>query len=304
MRPSKALLLVGALVCAVPAAAQDWKGMGRAEGKVTDADGKPIADVIVKMQLPGRGQTQLKTDKKGHWAILGLAGGNWDLDFEAKGYDSKSIRVHFSEATPNLPIEVKLQKAAPKGPPPEVLEAVQKGDEAYKAGRFAEAREQYEKLLTMRPELAATLHMQIARCYSQEKNYAKELEQLQAILDADPKNAEVRKLMALEAFQGGMVEKGEELLKGLDDAAIQDPDVYYNVAVALFNNQKMEPAVTYLTKALALNPKYADGYFLRGKAYLSLGKMAEAKADFQKLLEIAPEDPNAATAKAFLQQLK
>jgi tetratricopeptide (TPR) repeat protein len=304
MRVSKAFLLLGALAWAVPALAQDWKGMGRVEGKVTDTDGKPVADAIVKMQLPGRGQTQLKADNKGHWAILGVAGGNWDLDFEAKGFDTKSIRVHLSEGSPNLPIEVKLAKSAPKGPPPEVLEAIQKGDEAYKAGRFADAREQYEKLLTMRPELAATLHMQIARCYSQEKNYAKELEQLQAILDADPKNADIRKLMALEAFQGGMIEKGEELLKGLDDSAIQDPDVYYNVAVPLFNNQKMEAAVGYLTKALTLNPKYADGYFLRGKAYLSLGKMAEAKADFQKMIEVAPDDPNAATAKAFLSQLK
>ncbi len=311
MSLTRACLVVGALSLATPALTQDWKGTGRAEGKVLDPDGKPLQGVVVRLELPGRGSTELKTDKKGQWAILGLAGGNWNVDFSLKGYDTKSIAARLTSGN-NPPIEVKLTKAAPVGPPPEVMDKLSKGDESYKAGKYPEARAQYEgaleayeKLPAKKPEVSTALHMQIARCYSQEKNYAKELEHLQFVLDADPTNVEVRKLMALEAFQGGLLDKGLELLKGLDETAIQDPDIFYNIGVSFFNNQKVDEAIIYLTRALALNPAYADGYFLRGNAYLNLGKLGEAKADYKKFMEVAaPDDSRVETIKRVLEQIK
>ena len=47
-----------------------------------------------------------------------------------------------------------------------------------------------------------------------------------------------------------------------------------------------------------------DGYFQRGLAYLGLQKTAEAKADFQKVIELAPTGAQAETSKKALQQLK
>ncbi len=311
---SRACLVFGALGLAglaAPAVAQDWKGTGRVAGTVTDTEGKPLEGVVVRMELPGRGSTELKTDKKGKWAILGIAPGNWNIDFSAKGYTPKGKAAYLTgQNNPNL--DVKLEKAAPVGPPPEIMEALKSGDTAYKAGRYAEARAEYEKafdayqkLPDKKNDVLSSLHLQIARCYSQEKNYDKELEHLQFVLDADPSNADIRKLMALEAFQGGLLDKGVELMKGLDDAAIQDPDIYYNIGVSFFNKQKMDEAITYLTKAVTLNPSYADGYFVRGNAYLNLNKLAEAKADYKKFLEVAPaDDSRVPTVKKVVEQLK
>ena len=133
--------------------------------------GKPLPEVSVKMSLPSRGGTTLKTDKKGRWAIAGLASGKWEFDFEAPGYAVKKVTVTLATEDTRLPpVEVKLEKAAPAGPPPEVRAALEKGDEAFKAGRFGEARTQYEKLLALRPELADTLHRQIAYTYSRVSN--------------------------------------------------------------------------------------------------------------------------------------
>ena len=59
-----------------PAAAQDWKGMGRIEGRVVDADGKPIVGAELKLELVGRGAgATAKTDKNGRWALGGIAAG-------------------------------------------------------------------------------------------------------------------------------------------------------------------------------------------------------------------------------------
>jgi tetratricopeptide (TPR) repeat protein len=304
------LLASAGLLMATAAPAQDWKGQGRIEGKVVSEKGEPMADVVVRGELPGRGKTETKTDKKGKWIIAGTAAGDWNLDFEYPGYQTKRITTSIQESVRGRPIEMKMEKVP--GPPPEVVEALNKGDEAYKAERWSEAREQYEKLLAheliqSRPDVVKNLRMQLARCYSQEKNYAKELEHLEAVIAADPGNAQLRILAANEALQGdeALMQKGVELLKGIDDAAVTDPDIFFNIAVAFFNKQKVDEAITYYTKAVTLNPTYADGYYFRASAYLNQGKVAEARTDYQKFLEVAPAgDARAETVKKVLEQLK
>jgi len=302
------VLAAAALVClALPAAAQDWKGTGRLEGRVLDPDGKPVAEAVVKLALPARGGggTTLKTDKKGRWAIGGVAAGAWNIDVDAPGFTTKKVSARLGSESDRLPpVEVKLERAAPAGPPPEVAAAVKEGDEAYKAGHYAEARAAYEKLLALRPDLAKPLHMQIARCYGQEGNVAKELEHLQALLDADPTDQSLRLLMAQEALKGGLVDRGQELLRGVDDATITDPNIWFNIAALLLNQSKPEAAIPYLSRSVAADPAFADGYFQRGLAYLQLGRMAEAKADLRKVIELAPDSAQAQTAKKGLEQIK
>jgi len=91
---------MAAAALAAPAAAQDWKGIGRFEGRVVDADGKPIEGATVKLDLPERGGgTSVKTDKKGKWAIGGIAAGQWNVDVEAAGYAPKFGLYAFDPVT-------------------------------------------------------------------------------------------------------------------------------------------------------------------------------------------------------------
>jgi tetratricopeptide (TPR) repeat protein len=302
-------MAVFALALALPAAAQDWKGLGRLEGRVTDSSGTPLPEARVKLELPSRGggPAVIKTDKKGRWAVGGVAAGNWNLDIEADGYTPKSLKLNLpSEGTRMPPVEVKLDRAAPQGPPPEVLAALSKGDEAYKAGRYAEARAEYEKVLATspKPEVAVTLHEMIARCYSQEGNYAQSVAHLQHVLDADPANMTTRLLMAQEALRGGLFDKGMELLKAVDESAVKEPEIFYNIAVLFLNQNRPEDAVAYLTKAVTADPTYVDGYFQRGLAYLQLQKLDLCKADLRKVVELAPGTAQAQTAQKALDQLK
>ena len=295
------------LGAASPIAAQDWKGMGRLEGRVVGPDGSPVIGAKVTLDLPerGGGGPKATSDKKGKWAVGGITSGSWNIDVEAEGFATRKLTVKLAGESVRLPpVEVALEKAAPSGPPPEVLAAIAKGDEAYKAGRWEDARKEYESLLVLRPDLARTIHEQLARVYSQEGNTAKVLEHLQHVLDAEPANLEIKLLMAQEALKGGQLERGLALLAGVDDAKVKDPDVFFNIAVLLLNQKKPEQAITYLTKAVTLDPAYADGYFQRGLAYLQLQKLTEAKADLKKVVELAPTSPNAEMAQKALAQLK
>ena len=303
MRPLA--LLAAAFLTASPALTQDWRGLGRVEGKVTDAQGHPIAGAVLKLELPSRGQTTLRSDKKGRWVAGGIAAGDWNADVEAPGYVTRRIRFTLATESQRLTgIDVKLEAAAPQGPPPEVLAALQAADDAYKAGRHEDALAEYRKLLTLRPDLATTIHQQMGFSLIQLKKYPEALDHLQKVLDADPANHRMRAIMAQAAVEGGLTERGLALLDGLDESAVDSPDLYFNVGVGFVNANKPEEALVYFTKSIAKDPAYADGYFRRGLAALQLGRTAEAKADLVKLLELRPEGPEADLARKALEQLK
>ena len=86
-----------------------------------------------------------------------------------------------------------------------------------------------------------------------------------------------------------MLDRGLELLKGIDEATIKSPDLFFNIGVNFLNANQPEQAITYFTKAITLDPAYADGYFRRALAYVQTNRVAEARADLGKLLELAPE---------------
>jgi tetratricopeptide (TPR) repeat protein len=304
---------VAVAALAAPTAAQDWKGMGRFEGRVVDSEGKPIEGATVKLDLPERGGgTTVKTDRKGRWALGGVAAGEWNVDVEAPGYAPQHGKFKLPVESARLaPLEIKMEKAGPPPPDPALLAAVQKGDEAYKAGQYAEARAEYEKVLALKPELAPTLHELIARCYSQEGNFAKAVEHLEKVIAAQPDNVSARVVAASEALRGNMLDKGLELLKGIPEGSIKDPEIYYNIAAILRNQPDAASnpasgalAAEYLGKVIALDPRHVDAYMQRGLTYLGLQKLAEAKADFQKVVELAPGTPNAEIAQKALASLK
>jgi tetratricopeptide (TPR) repeat protein len=121
------------------------------------------------------------------------------------------------------------------------------------------------------------LHRQIAFCLSREKNYLKELEHLQAILDLEPQNIAVKMLLAGEAIEGGLIDRAVAVLATVDDSAVSSPDIFYNVGVSFRNKDKAPEAIVYFTKAVSLDPGYVDGYFQRGLTYFGQQKLAEAK---------------------------
>jgi tetratricopeptide (TPR) repeat protein len=300
-----AIILLGILAMSSASQAQDWKGTGRLEGQVTDESGAPVAGVKVTANLPARGGgTTLTTNKKGRWALAGIASGEWEFDFEAPGYLTQKISIRLPSESTRLPIiKVTLEKGQ-AAPPPEVLEALDKAEEAYKQGRFAEARQEYDRLLALRPDLAPTIHQQIGFAYIQEKEYAKAVAELDLVLAAEPDNTLVRALAAQAAFEAKMPEKGKELIAGLDLSKITNPDVLFNLGAGFFNFGAMDQAIDYFTRALSVDPTYVDAYYRRALTYLGQGKNEEAKADFQKVVELAPEGEMASMSRKALEQIK
>ena len=299
-------VLVLAFAVAPGALAQDWTGMGRLEGRVVDASGKPVEDATVKLDHPARGGgPTVKTDKKGKWAYLGLVAGSWNLDVAAEGYATRQVKVNL----PNEGARSRRSKSSSRRPRPRVRRprSCRHSPRPRRPTRPSVTRKQSPSTRSCSPCVPTSpppSTSSIGFANIRLRRYEPALAHLQKVLDADPANVQIRGIAAQAALEGGMLDRGLELLKGIDETAIKSPDLFFNIGVNFLNANQPEQAIAYFTKAITVDPGYADGYFRRALAYVQINRIAEARADLGKLLELAPEGASADAARKTLEQLE
>jgi tetratricopeptide (TPR) repeat protein len=303
---------VGALFVTATLAAQDWRGRARVDGWVRDAGGQPIPDAKIQLTRESGGGPTSKTNAKGYWSVMGLIGGPWNVDVSAPGYETRKLAVSLSEAGRIPPIEIKLEKAAPAaasggvatgGAGPEIIAAIEQGNRLLAEKKYAEARALYEKGLAAVPDNPAILKG-IAQTYAGEGNKEKSIETLRKVTELDPADTNSRVLLASLLLEGGKLDEGKAMLEALPEGTVKDAGVYANLGILFMNKSRAADAVTYLTKALAIDSADADLYYYRGLAYMQEKKNAEAKADLKKYLELKPDGPEAKEVREILQALK
>jgi Flp pilus assembly protein TadD len=292
------------LLVAATASAQLWRGTGRVTGKVTDEDGRPLEGVTVRYFLPAAdGGDETKSNRRGDWVISGISGGTWQIDFIKEGYEPRHLTVPVSEHSRIPPMDVRLTTRAPVlDANAEIAAGLQEGARLLMNEQYAEAREIYEALLEKYPE-AWQLHPLIARAYYAEEELDKSVEHLRKALEHDPGNAEVTVLLGNVLVEKGDAEEGRRLLESIDENLIQDPATFLNIGIGLMNQGKTADAMSYFERAVARFPDHPDGYYFRGIAHLQSGENDAARADLEKFVKMAPDAPEAETARKILEQL-
>ncbi len=292
-----------ALLMATSAGAQDWRGMGRMNGTVKDDSGQPVEGVVVKAHRVGSdGGPQARTNKKGEWVIAGIASGSWDLDFDKPGNETRKQSASIVELTRNPTIETILKKTA-ADPNVAIVADLNKAADLISQQKFAEARAIYEDILAKHPE-AHQVEPYIARTYHAEHNLEAAIQHLHAALAKDPNNIEVKLLLANVLAEKGNAEESRQIMATIDESKITTPSTLLNIGIGMLNAKKPDQALVWFDKAIARFPQYPDAYYYRGITELQEGKTDAAKTDLTKFVEMAPNAPEAATAKAILEKLK
>lgn len=342
------LVIVMSLLISAAAVAQ-VRGKARLQGTVVDQEtGKPVDGATVTIAIAD-GSTQpivVKSNAKGKWAALGLVGGVWNVDIEAKGYGTSRGSVSISELQMVPPIKTALapakvveQESAPVAPVSSVpdsarnaitqaqdLLAAQVGDmlpspdpsqpshtvtaEDVKAnGR--KAAELIEGALPQIPadtDELRRVHVQIqqvlAQAYYKAGNLPKAIENLERVIAADPSNVGVSLLLVNLYLEAERLNEGKALLEKLPADSVTDPTVYLNVGILFLNKGSVADALTYFDKAVALDATRAENFYYRGLANLQLKKTKEAKADFEKVVAMAPDSSEGRDAKQLIPGLK
>jgi predicted Zn-dependent protease len=299
-----AFLLLFTLVAT--AASAQVRGEGRVAGKVVDDKGQPVQDVQVKATMTGQTQpVQTKSNKKGEWAINGLAGGEWTIEFTKEGFDPQSGKVTLDEANRPPDITVTMPKHVERVDPAVELNAkAQEGLSLLQAQKFPEARKFFEDLLAKYPDVHQ-LNAYIAQSYAGENNIPKAVEYMRIASDKDPTNAEMRLVLADLIMEQGDKPAALEMMKAIDITKVKNPLPFINGSISLINEGKTDEALEMLNRVASQFPTQAETYYYRGRAYVAAKKLPEAKTDLEKFVSMAaPDARELPDAKKILEQIK
>jgi tetratricopeptide (TPR) repeat protein len=324
--------------------AQVWKGIGRLQGIVTDESGKPIEGAKITLR-PGdqtpkaesSGPAPIMTDKHGHWSMLGLTGGTWGILIEKEGYITSEGRLKVAESgQAQQPLTIKLKaasteqaqaaqqgQAAPKEPTKEAKanEAINAGNAALQADKYADARASYEQALALldpakpehTPVYVAVLRA-IASTYYREAGQAKakdakahgmdqSIATLKKALEVKPDDPETLQLLVNVEVDAGHEAEAQTYMAKLPQGTKLDPERLINLGIKAYNEKQIDKAFEEFNRVIADHPDLAEAYYYRGLVYLNKGKVPEAKADFQKLLTLDPKNKFAKEAQDYLKNL-
>jgi len=304
-----------ALSLTMPAAAQST---GMIRGSVKDATGKPVDGAKVSIDADANNRHfETKSDKKGEFVQIGLPPGAYKVSAEK----DKTV------AAP-MPVQVRIGSGAPitlvlgagGGVTPEAAaknaelkKAFEEGVTASRAGNHDAAIAAFTKASELNAN-CYDCYYNIAFSESQKKDYDK--------AEAAYKKAIELKADYAEAYNGlaniynaqrkfdeaaTASAKAMELSGGAAAGAAGgggNADAMFNQGVILWNAGKVADAKKQFEGAVAANPSHAEAHYQLGMALVNEGNLPAATTEFETYLKLAPNGPNAATAKGILGTLK
>jgi len=81
-------------------------------------------------------------------------------------------------------------------------------------------------------------------------------------------------------------------------------ETHYKNGTTLVIDGEYEEAIVELSKAIELDPEYADAYYNRGLAYNRSGEVAKAISDYEKCIELSDDPEVAKLVQELLDKLK
>ena len=304
-----AIVLMGVLALNVATAAQN-KGKTKAQGKVVDEAGQPLADVTIAAVMDGLDKPflQTKSNNKGEWNAQNLAAGNWKFYFGGKpGLEETNVAVVVGESGTVTVPDVKLGK--PVDHDAVINTEIQRAAELMATKQAGEARKVYEGILAKYPQAQPAFRAQVmgavAQTYMAENQNAQAVETLKKATDTDPANTDLQLAYGEILMQAGQKAEAEKVLLAQDLTKVKDPFPYMNIIISKINDQKPDEALTLIEKLIVQFPSENTLLYYRARANLAAKKMPEAKADLEKFVAGAPatarELPD---AKKILEQMK
>jgi tetratricopeptide (TPR) repeat protein len=302
---------------AVPASAQT----GGVRGKVVDAEGKPVQDVIVVLSSPeGLGDATLKTDSKGEFFRIGMRPGDYSVKATKGPLSASMARMHVGIGDPSV-IETLTIRAAGAG----ALTGDKDADAALKkkqaelqnmfkdgraladAGKFDEAVAVYTKILTDVPK-CTQCYVSIGDAYVKKGSLPEAEAAYKKATEVDPTSPDgYTSLATFYNTQKKFDEASAASAKAMELSSAKgatDPLAAFNQGIILWNQSKIPEAKTQFQKAVELDPKLADAHYWLGMAWLNEGKMPESGKEMAEYLKLAPTGSFADTAKAIIAQIK
>lgn len=256
-----------ALISALPASAQT----NRIGGVVRDETGGSIRGVIVRAAAGGSGTNSAPmtlttaTDDRGRFIFVVSRSGQWQLTFEAPGFDPMTLSLAVRLIGPAPSLDVKLERhEAPeafgalagvnvKNLSTELASAAALLDE----GRYDQAIAAYRDIKAKTPALTM-VNLQIGNAYLAKKSYGEAEAAFQEVLKGDELDPNGLFAMgAVKEAQGNVAEAQNWYQKAATADVVWTRPLMKLASLARAAGDRAS-ALRYLTRVIDLDPSSAD----------------------------------------------
>ena len=170
------------------------------------------------------------------------------------------------------------------------------GIRAMKMGEVRYAEKCFAQALALQDDLQMVKLLAEAKIRLQDFEGALPL--LERVAEAEPENADVYLILAQTYGILGQYEKMEDVANQLLGSYPENPHVLYLYGEACHYLGENSPAITYLSKALELQPRYSAPRLLRAQIFLSEAEYNKALEDANVLIELDAENEDFLLLKA------
>ncbi len=279
-----------------------------------------IIDTVTKKPIPNATITAVATEQRtynqtynakpdGTYQFIILDGTiHYKMTWAAPGYASYEEVMKFKvggelnekniELTPasSQPAATGGGKAAEPDP---TVASYNEGAKLFNEGKTAEAIVKFKEAVQRKPEMIAGWEA-LAHADLKAKDYAGAIDAANKALAIAPDEQEMYAVLFDAYTATGDKAKAAEAKKKLP----ADAGTIFNDAVKLLNAGKDTEAEPLLKQAIQANDKFGPAYYELGMVYVRMGKMAEAKKNLLKYIEVDPNGKDIATAKESLKYLQ
>ena len=302
---------------ALGAAAAYAVAQARLHGSIKDEQGRPVAGAKITVSLADVPSFKVEevSDEKGNYALTLIdATRTYTYRFEKEGFQTMEqtfkVPINSNEKRDFQMISLEAAKMG-VGQAGRQLTDTEKavlvfneGAEAAQQGDNATARAKFAEALKLDATLSAAWTAQATISYT-EKNYAAAVADAEKAVALDPKDGRALRILVEGYNELGDQEKVKTYSAALASA---DPKAgaadLYNQGIREYNAGNLDKAFELFEKSLEGDPSFAKTHYMLGMCHVNKGQNADAKQHFETFLAMAPDDPDAATAKEMLAYIK
>ena len=250
------------------------------------------------------------TDEKGRFSIIGLRPGQWRFTAQAPAHAPQAGEMRVRVGVPNPPVLFELPRTGPEASgalagvaAKDLQTELSAADTLFNQQKWDAAVVAYRAIMAKTPALTV-INLQIAAAYRNMKNYDAALDAYAALLNIDQNNEKARIGIALTNLERGDPKAAEATLQKAAEGPNVGRDVFFNLGEVKAAVGQTGEAATWYEKARSADPSWGRPLHRLGMLALKQGDQAGAEKYLAQVIAVDPVSPEAALARATLDQMK